>query len=282
MITKEAERRYEILVFWQKHGLTATTEAFKVKKRTLQNWKAGLKKGCGMVESLNPKSRAPKNRRRRSWSSVVVSEIRRVRKEYPNLGKEKIFVHLQAFCREKHVVCPSVRTIGRLIADASDKMRIFPQKVGHDGQVRNVNRTKKTRKPKGFRALRPGHCISLDTIEFHFWGRRIYVITMIDLFSRYAFAHVTTSHASRAAEEFFERCLNLFPYPVEFVLTDNGSEFMKDFDTHLRDLCLTHWHTYPRTPKMNAHCERFNRTIQDEFFINHKFLLHNIRTAPPN
>jgi transposase InsO family protein len=25
-----------------------------------------------------------------------------------------------------------------------------------------------------------------------------------------------------------------------------------------------HWHTYPKTPKMNAHCERFNRTLQDE------------------
>ncbi len=28
---------------------------------------------------------------------------------------------------------------------------------------------------------------------------------------------------------------------------------------------ITHYHTYPRTPKMNAHCESFNGTIQDEF-----------------
>lgn len=232
MVTDEAKRRYEILVFWQKHGLCATTEAFKVKKRTLQNWKACLRSGRGMVESLNPKSRAPKNRRKRVWSSAVVSEIRRVREEHPNLGKEKIFVHLHAFCVDKHIVCPSVRTIGRLIADASDKMRIFPKKIGHDGRVKKADRTKKTRKPKDFRALRPGHCISLDSID-HFWGRRIYVITMVDLFSRYAFAHITTSHASSAAEEFFVRSLSLFPYPVEFVLTDNGSEFMKDFDSRL-------------------------------------------------
>mgnify|MGYP001571352626 CR=1 FL=1 len=70
MITKEAERRYEILVFWQKHGLSATTEAFKVKKRTLQNWKAYLKNGRGMVESLNPKSRAPKNWRAKNTAVV--------------------------------------------------------------------------------------------------------------------------------------------------------------------------------------------------------------------
>lgn len=276
MITDEAKRRYEILVFWEKHGLQASKEAFKVKKRTLQNWKACLKKSHGMVESLNPKSRAPKNRRKRSWPTGVVVEIRRVRQEHPNLGKEKIFVHLQAFCREKNLVCPCVRTIGRLIADASDKMRIFPQKMGHDGHINISRRGERVRKPKGFKALRPGHCISLDTIEFHFWGRRIYVVTMVDVFSRYAFAHVTTSHASKAAEEFFTRCLTLFPYPMEYVLTDNGSEFMKDFDTRLRELCLIHWHTYPKTPKMNSHCERFNRTVQDEFFINHKFLLHNL------
>jgi len=28
---------------------------------------------------------------------------------------------------------------------------------------------------------------------------------------------------------------------------------------------LTHFHTYPKTPKMNAHVERFNRTIQDDW-----------------
>lgn len=37
-----------------------------------------------------------------------------------------------------------------------------------------------------------------------------------------------------------------------------------------RRLYLTHWHTYPKTPKMNAHCERFNRTIQEEYINYHK------------
>jgi hypothetical protein len=52
---------------------------------------------------------------------------------------------------------------------------------------------------------------------------------------------------------------------ISNVLTDRGSEFMKDFDFLLKTQQTTHWHTYSRTPKMNAHDERFNRTIQDEF-----------------
>lgn len=276
MITEEAKKRYRILIFWNKHGLKATLDAFEVSERTLKNWNASLKKGGGMVEALNPKSRAPHVRRKRLWPVAVTIEIRRVREEHPNLGKEKVFVHLQAFCLERKLKCPSVKTIGRIIADHPEKMRTFPQKVGHDGRIVRKNYGKKERKPKGFHAIRPGHCVSLDTFEYILWGKRIYVITMLDLFSRYGFAFTTTSHASKAAEEFFTRCLEVFPYPIEFVLTDNGSEFMKDFDKHLRELHMVHWHTYPRTPKMNAHCERFNRIVQDEFFINHKMLLHNL------
>lgn len=275
MITDEAKKRYRILIFWKKHGLKATLDAFEVSERTLKSWRASLKKGNGMVESLNPKSRAPHVRRKRTWSFVITSEILRVREEHPNLGKEKIFVHLQAFCIEKKLKCPKIRTIGRIIADHPKKMRTFPQKIGHDGKVKKKKGEKKTRKPKGFKATHPGHCVSLDTVEFILWGKRVYVITMLDLFSRYGFAYTTTSHASKAAEEFFTRCLAIFPYPIQFVLTDNGSEFMKHFDERLRELCMTHWHAYPKTPKMNAHCERFNRIVQDEFFINHKYLLHN-------
>ena len=48
---------------------------------------------------------------------------------------------------------------------------------------------------------------------------------------------------------------------------------MKHFDEELRRLCQTHWHTYPKTPKMNAHVERFNRTLQEEFLDYHEDLL---------
>lgn len=276
MVSEKARKKKEVIAFWERHGEAATLEAFKISKRTLYGWRAQLKQGGGRAESLNEKSKRPKNVRVRKWPLVITQEIRRVRTKHPNLGKEKVFVHLSAFCRERNLTCPSQKTIGRLIADQPDKMRTFPQKVRHDGTIVHPQRKKKERKPKGFIATHPGHCVALDTIEFHFWGRRIYVITLVDLYSRWAFAHVTTSHASKAAAEFFERCRGLFPYLMEYVLTDNGSEFLRDFDEQLRKLQLIHWSTYPKTPKMNAHAERFNRTIQDEFFIVNRVLFHNL------
>ena len=129
------------------------------------------------------------------------------------------------------------------------------------------------RKPKDFKAQHPGHCVALDTIERFIHGCRRYVITFEDLYSRFAFAWSTTSHASKAAEEFFRFCQMVFPVPFEYVLTDNGSEFKKHFAERLSELHLTHYHTYPKTPKMNAHCERFNRTIQEEFVDYHAHAL---------
>ena len=135
---------------------------------------------------------------------------------------------------------------------------MFPSKLSHFGKVKKVNRQKVTRKPKDFKAEYPGHCIGLDTIEEIIHGSRRYVITCEDLFGRFAFAWATKSHASKAAEEFFGMFRLLFPYPVTFVLTDNGSEFKKHFTQALLKLQITHYHTYPHTPKMNAHVERMN------------------------
>ncbi len=61
--------------------------------------------------------------------------------------------------------------------------------------------------------------------------------------------------------------------PIRYLLTDNGSEFMKNFESELDRHHITHWRTYPRSPKMNAHCERFNRTIQESFIDHHEDLL---------
>ena len=83
---------------------------------------------------------------------------------------------------------------------------------------------------------------------------------MLILYTRFAFAYATDKHTAAQASQFLTNVKLLFPYKMKHVLTDNGSEFKKEFDQAVE----SHWHTYPRTPKMNAHCERFNRTLQDE------------------
>lgn len=272
MITTQAKERAKVLAFWQKHGLEATRDAFPVKRRSLFNWKKKLKQGNGKVEALNPGSRVPRAKRTRLWDPRIIAELKRLRTAYPNLGKEKLHPLLVEFSSPLHLNCPKPKTIGRLIKDLGG-LRRFPQKIRHNGKVVAIKRQKVLRKPKDFKALFPGHCVALDTFEEIQHGMRRYVITFEDIFTRFGFALATGSHASLAAAEFFKLCIQVFPYPITFVLTDNGSEFKKKFSEELSRLHLAHYHTYPRTPKMNAHAERFNRTVQESFSNFHKGLL---------
>ncbi len=264
MITDKANYKFKVIEFWNKYGLRATEEAFNVKRRTLFYWKKQLKEGNNNLEALNEKSRAPKVKRKRLWAKDIINEIKRIRLERPNLGKEKIHTLLLKFCNNYNHVCPAESTIGRIIKDLGG-LRMFPQKVTHYGKIKKIKRKKKTRKPKNFKTKYPGHLVSLDTIVKQINGRKFYIITFEDIYTRFSFAWTTTSHASQAASDFFEHCIKIFPFPIKFVLTDNGSEFAKNFSNKLKELHMDHYHTYPRCPKMNSHIERFNRTIQEEF-----------------
>jgi transposase InsO family protein len=269
MITEKAKHKLKVLSFWKKHGLTATEEAFGVKERTLYDWQAKLKKGNNNPEALNNRSKRPHTVRKRAWPEEIQKEIAHIRDEHPNLGKDKIYPALQTFCQTNRLKCPSISTIGNLIRDAGG-LRKFPVKVRHNGKIVPRKRAKKSRKPKHFVATHPGHCGSFDTVERIVHGSKRYVITFTDVYSRFSLAWATRSHASLAAKEFFDLVTFLFPFPLTYALTDNGSEFMKHFDNELRRLHVTHWHTYPKCPKMNPHCERFNRSIQEEYIDYHE------------
>jgi len=277
MLTEKAKYKAKVLIFWEKHGLEATIDAFPVKRSTLFEWKRQLKEGQGKLITLNEKKRTPKHTRRRDWPFEARQKIKEIRRDplHPNLGPEKIYPLLLRFCKEKKLDCPKPATITRIIADDPEKMRIFPQKVSHFGKIKKANRQKVLRKPKDLKPEYPGHLVALDTIEKFINGTRWYIITLEDIHSRFGFAWATKSHASLAAKEFFGLCLKVFPYPITFVLTDNGSEFKKHFNEELFRLHLIHFHTYPRTPKMNAHLERFNRTIQEDYVDYHAYELLN-------
>ncbi len=184
MITEQAKKRYKILIHWSKHGLESTMDAFQVKRRTLFNWKSVLNNGRGKIEALNSSKRTPQTKRKRSWDYRILEEIKRLRGSdvHPNLGAEKLHPLLLDFADTFGIpACPKPSTIERLIVDMGE-LRTFPQKVTHFGKLKKVNRHKVLRKPKDLIALYPGHVMALDTIEKQRNGRRMYILTAIDIY----------------------------------------------------------------------------------------------------
>ena len=281
MISKEANRRYKIVLFYQKYGLAATLEAFEISKRTLYRYKSLLKKGNNKIEVLEPKSKAPKKKRQSNTPQEIVSEIKRLREKYPNLGKAKLYHILKPWCKTNSLPVLSESTIGRIIAKDKNKMRITPYRIDRNGKVKPKKKRKfKNRKPKNLKS-KPMHLWAVDTIQKVSNGIKRYIMTLVDPNSRISFAVALPSKHSRHTAKVLEALIDgltgtieLNTKPKQFsILSDNGSEFMKDFETLLQEKGLTHYWTYPRSPKMNAHNERFNRTLQEGFVDYHEDLL---------
>ncbi len=267
MTPKDAQERLRILQFFDKHGLAATVDAFGVSRRTLSRWKRALHAAGGNPAALAAKSSAPKRRRAPQTDPRLVAEIRRLRTLYPNLGKENLHVLLAPWGKAQGVARPSVCTIGRIMARAPGKMRFCQERLDARGRPKPLRQERKARKPEDLKAP-PLTLWAVDTIERVRDGIRRSVLTAIDPVLAIAFAVALPSkharHTARAAEALVAGLTQDTARQILF-LSDNGSEFKGAFDQILQHLGPTHYWTYPKSPKMNAHAERFNRTIQEQF-----------------
>ncbi len=110
-----------------------------------------------------------------------------------------------------------------------------------------------------------GALIQVDTIHILLpEGGRLYIYTLIDLFSRWAYAEVVPRIGARPSADFLAKALKTAPFKFEMIQTDNGSEFSTWFTHSLLRRKIGHRHSRVRKSNDNAHVERFNRTIQEE------------------
>ena len=274
MITKTAAERQKILLFWREYGLKATKAAFNISRSSLYSWWKIYKDSGYLIASLNPGSQAPKIRRKREVHPKIIQEIKHLRLEVcPNLGKDKVKILLDQFCLKERLKPISASTIGRIIQEK----RIYHhrQKISHYGRIHIQKRVKKLRKPQDYQAQDMGDLVEIDTIVKFDFGIKRYIITAVDTHTRYTFAWTYKRANSKNAKDFFTKLNQVFPYPIQAVQTDNGSEFHHYFQVHLQKERITHYWNYPKQPYKNGHIEKYNRTIQDEFIDQHLSLLED-------
>jgi len=110
----------------------------------------------------------------------------------------------------------------------------------------------------------PGSLIELDTIHDGAPGSvdHLYIYTLIDVFSRWAYAVPTLRISAAASVAFVGKAERHAPFTFGMLQSDHGSEFSQWFTGHVD---AQHRHIRVRTPNDNAHIERFNRSIQDEY-----------------
>lgn len=110
-----------------------------------------------------------------------------------------------------------------------------------------------------------GDLVEFDTIHFaERDGKRSYVYTALDVFSRYGFAMISTKANCKRSIQFLKKVQQYFPFKMKCIQTDNGPEFGLHFTDAVTRSGMKHRHNHPRSPNENGHLERFNRTLQEE------------------
>lgn len=147
-----------------------------------------------------------------------------------------------------------------------------------EDQLRAMERSREEKEAHGeIESAHPGY---LGTQDTYYVGTiksvgRIYQQTFVDTYAKVAFAKLyDRKNALVAADLLNDRVLPFFEeheIPLLRVLTDRGTEFCGQREHHEYELYLAvenidHSRTKARHPQTNGICERFHRTIQEEFY----------------
>ena len=109
---------------------------------------------------------------------------------------------------------------------------------------------------------KPGSLVQIDTIHLMTGVKsRIYVMTLIDVYSRITYAKCYDVLNQTTSIEFLNEAESRSVFDFEMLQTDHGPEFGKWFVERVK---RNHRYSRIGKPNDNAHVERFNRTIQEE------------------
>lgn len=262
-LSKEAKHRLRIIVWYEEHGRNAalTCRHFGISRDTFYRWyrryqrsgPAGLENG----------SHRPQNVRQPTWSKELENAVLELRLLTPGWGKDKLVVLLND---QGWPVSTSM--VGRILKHLKDSGRLVEAPRADPWIVRRAfHRKYGVRKPKSYLADSPGAIVQVDTAYVSlFPGFSFKHFTACDVFTRW---HVLEAHhraTAHAAAGFLDTIVARMPFAVRAIQVDGGSEFMAQFEDACKERGIQLFVLPPRSPKLNGHVERAQRTHKEEFY----------------
>ncbi len=176
----------------------------------------------------------------------VVKEIIQER-----ISRRRCAEHIHIALNNRNVKV-SLSSVKRTLDRCNLLKKRSPWKRPHDNALRPL-------------ALNTGDLLQCDTIHLIApGGSRIYVYTLIDLYSRWAYAKVVDRIGAKISIDFIQEAQSQINFKFKMIQTDNGSEFSTGCTHGLIRLGIKHRHGRVRKSNDQAHVERFNRTVQEE------------------
>ena len=262
-ISKEAQRRVKWFDYYYSHGQNArlTCRHFDISAQTFYRWKNRY--DPNHLESLEDRSHRPVKVRQPTYSVELVEAVLKLREEYPRWGKNKLVVLL----RGDGFDC-SASMVGRILRRLKERGVLREPVTNHiSARKRQRQRPYAVRKPKEYIAKEPGDIVEVDTLDVRpLPGVILKHFTARDVISRWDVLEAHTRATSNTASGFMEAMIERMPFPIRAVQVDGGSEFEDVFEETCRRKGIKLFVLPPRSPKLNGHVERAQRTHTEEFY----------------
>mgnify|MGYP001017982149 CR=1 FL=1 len=248
---------------------------------TFYRYKAAVDEGG--IEALVDKSRRKPNHKNRV-EEAIEQAVLQYALDFPAHGQVRTSNELRKL---GVFVSPSgVRSIWlrHNLANFKVRLKALEEKVAKEGliltetQVQALERKKQDDEASG--EIETAHAGYLGSQDTFYVGTikgvgRIYQQTFVDTYSKVAFAKLyTTKTPITAADLLNDRVLPFFEdhgLPILRILTDRGTEYCgcverHDYELYLAVNDIEHSKTKAQSPQTNGICERFHKTILQEFY----------------
>lgn len=255
-IASNARYRQRVIRYSEKNGVTKASNRFRVSRNAIYEWKA---KYDGNWKSLIDKSHRPHHHPAEHTKEEYDLIIR-----YWKRNKDDKIVLWQkirdnGYKRSYKSMC---RAIKRL-------------------QLQEEAKQRKEYKPKPYEQMQyPGQKVQID-VKFVprsciAGEKKYYQYTAIDEYTRMVYREMYDEHSTYSSQDFIRKVVAFFPFKIELVQTDNGTEWTNAmisnnpkptlFEAELEKLGIKYTRIRIATPRHNGKVERQHRTDENRFY----------------
>ena len=260
-ITQTMRFRQAAIEYSNKYGVTEAAIRYHLNRQYIYRWR---KRYDGTLQSLADRSHRPHSHPNQHTAEEI-KLILNMRRRNPNAGIVVFWVKLRQ------------RGYTRSI---SGLYRFLRKRGAMAAKLPNPKYT-----PKPYEQMQyPGQRVQIDVkfvpqacISGQQEPTQWYQYTFLDEFSRFRYLEAFQEHSTYSSTVFLRHVVKKFPFAIECVQTDNGSEFTNRllqkgsskptlFEKELQRLGIR-----PYTPRHNGKVERSHRKDNEEFYASHRF-----------
>lgn len=264
-ITQDMKYRLSLIRYAEKFGVTKAAIKYKTNRQYIYRWK---RRYDGSVESLREHSRRP-HHHPNQHTPEEIKLITDMRRRNPDAGLVVFWVKLmqRGYSRSVTGLYRFLRKQG-IMAVHPPNPKYVPrpyEQMTHPGERIQIDVK-----------FVPSACL-VNEAE----GEKFYQYTAIDEYSRWRYVEAFEEHSTYSSAVFVDHLVKAFPFDIECVQTDNGSEFTNRFtsrsdkptlfEVHLQKHGIRHKLIRPYTPRHNGKVERSHRKDNERFYATHTF-----------